>query len=144
MATTLPRPILSAALAADRRGTALLELAFALPILLAFLMGIMAYGSWFLIAHTVQESANDAARSTIPGLTAPERVTLAQASVNTSLTRAGMLDPLKATVTVNDDGTTVVVHVVYDASGNALLHSTFLPMPTTMIDRAAAIQLSGL
>ena len=65
----------------DRRGVAVIEFALVLPLLALLLLGVSAYGQYFLLAHSVQQMANDAARATIAGLSQSERVTLANATV---------------------------------------------------------------
>jgi Flp pilus assembly protein TadG len=143
MIGTLPfRPSIS--LGGDRRGTAVVEMAITLPILLMLLMGIISYGDWLLTAHSVQQAANDAARSAIAGLSSTERASLAQASMQIAIRRAGALNPDKATLAVDDDGATLVVRLRYDASSDPLLHLTFVPMPSATIQRSAAIVLDSL
>ena len=128
----------------NRRGAVLIEMAIALPVLLTLIMGIVSYGEWFLTAHSIQQTANDAARSAISGLTATERQATAIATAQTDMRRAGVLNPARATFSVNDDNTTVVVAVSYDASNDPLLHLSFVPMPATVIQRTAVIRLDGL
>jgi Flp pilus assembly protein TadG len=126
------------------RGAVLVEMAIALPILLTMIMGIVSYGEWFLTAHSIQQTANDAARSAISGLTAAERQATAIATAQTVMRRGGVLNPARATFTVNDDNTTVVVAVSYNASNDPLLHLSFVPMPANIIQRTAVIRLDGL
>src|SRR3546814_1825318 len=57
----------------DRRGAVIVEMALVLPLLVTLLLGLVCYGQYFLIAHSVQQIANDAARATIGGLTSDER-----------------------------------------------------------------------
>ena len=128
----------------NRRGAVLIEMAIALPVLLTLIMGIVSYGEWFLTAHSIQQTANDAARSAISGLTATERQATAIATAQTDMRRAGVLNPARATFSVNDDNTTVVVAVSYDASNDPLLHLSFVPMPANVIQRTAVIRLDGL
>lgn len=128
----------------DARGAVLVEMAITLPVLLVLLMGIIAYGDWMLTAHSVQQAANDAARSTIAGLTSTERASIAQTTMQTTLRRAGTLDPSRATLSVDDDGTTLVVRLRYDASADPLLHLSLVPMPSAQIQRNAAIRLDSL
>lgn len=132
------------ALWGDARGAVIVEMAMTLPILLMLLMGIVSYGDWMLTAHSVQQAANDAARASIAGLTSGERAGIAQTTMETTLRRAGVLDPGRATLSVDDDGTTLVVRLRYDATGDPLLHLTFVPMPSTQIQRNAAIRLDSL
>lgn len=128
----------------DARGTALVEMAITLPMLLMLLMGIVSYGDWMLTAHSVQQAANDAARASIAGLTSSERASIAQSTMQTVLRRAGMLNPMRATLSVDDDGTTLVVRLRYDASSDPLLHLSLVPMPSAQIQRTAAIRLDSL
>ena len=128
----------------DARGTALVEMAITLPMLLMLLMGIISYGDWMLTAHSVQQAANDAARASIAGLTSSERASIAQSTMQTVLRRAGTLNPMRATLSVDDDGTTLVVRLRYDASADPLLHLSLVPMPSAQIQRNAAIRLDSL
>jgi Flp pilus assembly protein TadG len=113
-------------------------------VLLILLMGIISYGDWMLTAHSVQQAANDAARAAIAGLTSSERASLAQSGIQTNLRRAAALNPAKATLSVDDDGATLVVRLRYDASADPLLRLSFVPMPSTLIERVAAIKLDSL
>jgi len=128
----------------DARGTALVEMAITLPMLLMLLMGIVSYGDWMLTAHSVQQAANDAARASIAGLTSSERAGIAQSTMQTTLRRAGTLDPAHATLSVDDDGSTLVVRLLYDANADPLLHRSLVPMPSAQIQRNAAIRLDSL
>ncbi|HLZ77866.1 MAG TPA: TadE/TadG family type IV pilus assembly protein [Sphingomonas sp.] len=128
----------------DARGAAAIEMAIALPVLLALVMGILSYGDWFLTAHSVQQAANDAARAAIAGLTSSERQQIASSSIQTMLQRGGTLQPANATLAVDDDGITLAVHVRYDASHDPMLHVAFVAPPNPIIQRTAAISLGGL
>jgi Flp pilus assembly protein TadG len=128
----------------DERGTAVLEMAIVLPVLLALILGIIAYGDWFLVAHNVQQAANDAARSTIGGLTSAERLQMAVTSAQTDMRRAGTLDPQNATFAVDDDGTTLAVRIRYDASTDPLLNLSFVKTPSLVIERSAVVRLDSM
>lgn len=119
-------------------------MAITLPVLLMLLMGIISYGDWMFTAHNVQQAANDAARASLAGLTSTERANIAQTTMQTTMHRAGALDPAHATLSVDDDGTTLVVRLRYDANADPLLHLTFVPMPSAQIQRSAAIRLDSL
>ncbi len=144
------RPFLRSLLAGLRRagreisGTAVVEMAITLPILLMLLMGIISYGDWMLTAHSVQQAANDAARAAIAGLNSAERAQIAQDSAEADIRRAGVLHTEKAMLSIDDDGATLVVRLRYDASADPLLHLTFVPMPSAQIQRTAAIKLDSL
>ena len=49
--------------ARSKRGGAALEFAIVAPVLMMLLLGIFVYGGYFLVAHTTQQLANDAARA---------------------------------------------------------------------------------
>ncbi|WP_372855499.1 TadE/TadG family type IV pilus assembly protein [Sphingomonas sp.] len=125
-------------------GTAVIEMALVLPLLLMLVMGVVTYGHLFFRAHDVQEAANDAARATISGLNAAERASIAQESVQTSFRRTGTLDPTRSSIVIEDDGTTLVVRLTYDASNDPLLSLGVLPVQDRMIRRSAAIRLGAL
>lgn len=135
------RPILSR-LRCDVRAAALVELAFALPVLVLLLFAILTYGSWLALAHAVQQSANEAARAAIPGLTPTERAALARTSAEDALRRSYRVAPADLTIAVQDDGSALSVTVAYDASRNALLALPLVPHPPSMIARSAAVELN--
>ena len=125
-------------------GAAAVEFAFIAPVLLALMMGVMSYGSYFWTAHTVQQIANDAARAAIAGLTDPERAELARATLNTDLADQPMLDPTKVSVEIARNGTSLTVAVAYD--GRDSMFATLgqlVPMPDTQIRRSASVRLGG-
>ncbi|MBM3928036.1 MAG: pilus assembly protein [Sphingomonadales bacterium] len=128
----------------DQRGVALVEMAFALPILVLLLFAIVAYGSWIALANVVQQSANEGARAAIAGLTSSERATLAQQTAAATLARSYGIPANRVAVAVADDGSSVAVTVAYDASGNALLSMPLIPKPPARIARTAAIRVNQL
>lgn len=140
MAKRIPR--WPAAPLRDRRGAALVEFALALPLLLVLVIGILAYGQYFLVAHEVQQAANDAARAAIGGLNSAERAAIARDSVAASA-RAGSLDPVITRSEIAESGTLLTVTVRHDASGIALLDTQLLPVPDTLIERRAVVRIGG-
>jgi len=126
----------------DRRGAALVEFALALPLLLVLVIGILAYGQYFLIAHEVQQAANDAARATIAGLDRDERAAIARDSIVASA-RAGSLDPAATRSEVVEMDSLITVTVRHDAGHIALLNAGLLPVPDTLIERRAVVRVGG-
>ncbi|VXC73619.1 TadE/TadG family type IV pilus assembly protein [Sphingomonas sp. AX6] len=126
----------------DQRGAALVEFALALPLLLVLIIGILAYGQYFLVAHEVQQAANDAARATLGGLNRTERVAIARDSIAASA-RAGSLDPSLTQSEIVESDTLLTVTVRHDASGIALLSSPLLPVPDTLIQRRAVVRIGS-
>ncbi len=131
-------------LLSSRRGASIVEFALLLPVLAGFLYGIMAYGQYFLLAHSVQELANDAARATIGGLTADERRSIATASVAAELPRLGTMPADRVTTQVDETSGLVTVRVRLDASDVGLFRSPLVPMPDPMIERRAVIHTGGI
>jgi Flp pilus assembly protein TadG len=137
------KPAMDLSLAADRRGTAIIELALTLPILAVFLFGIVSGGSWLAMSHVVQESANEGARAALAGITAPERAALASSAARTTLARSYGISESDIALRVDDDGRKLTVNVSYDGSGNALLKLPIMPAATTTIRRQASVVLQG-
>lgn len=126
-----------------RDGTAILEFAFALPVLLTILLGILSYGQWFYFAQAMQQVANDAARAALPGLSSSERAGLAQTAANQDLSGFAGLSMGATRFSIQDDGTQVRVTMSYDAGGSILLRNSLVPLPSTTINRTAIIQLGN-
>ncbi len=131
-------------LAGSRRGAAIVEMALAAPILLMLMLGIISYGSWIAMAHSVQQSAKEAARASLSGLSPTEREQVARATADSALRRGSKIDLSKVSVSVQDDGATLVVGVSYDPSNEPMLGLSLVPLPTGPIRREAAVRLTGI
>ena len=129
---------------ADRRGTALVEFAIVLPVVICLLVGMIGYGQYFLLAHSVQQIANDAARATVGGLSTDERADLARQSVADDLAALAAFPASRVTTQVSETGDTVAVDVTLDAHGMGPFRSTRVPMPASLIDRRAVARRGGL
>ncbi|GAN00476.1 Mll7596 protein [alpha proteobacterium U9-1i] len=126
-------------------GTAAVEFAIIAPVLIAMLMGIISFGSYFWTAHTVQQMANDAARAAIGGLSDPERTELARASLSAGMADQGMMDPTRMSVEISRTGPSLTVSVAYDASDSIFAAlSSLIPITETRVERSASIRLGGL
>jgi Flp pilus assembly protein TadG len=129
---------------ADQRGAALIEFALVLPILLLILLGILGYGGYFWRANVLQQVANDAARAAMPGLTAAERLSLAQGSASAELTQMGGIQRNRVTTTVQESGAILTVRLSYDGRTDPLLKLSIVPLPSAVIQRVAVVRLGGL
>ena len=128
-----------------RDGVAAVEFAIIAPLLAVLLMGIVAYGGYFWIAHTVQQLANDSARAAIAGLTDEEREALARAWVEREADDLAPLTRAQTLVRVGRTGAALTVAVDYDASGSVFWAlSVLIPMPPETVSRAATIRVGGL
>jgi Flp pilus assembly protein TadG len=130
-------------LSADRRGAVLVEMALVLPLLAALLLGIVCYGQYFLVAHSVQQIANDAARATVAGLTPAERNRLATQTATASASANPEIDPAEMTVAVREHGQTLSVRITLDARGE-LMRFPLVPMPSSRIERSAVVLVGGI
>lgn len=128
----------------DARGASLIEFALLAPVLMMILLGILGYGQYFMLAHSAQQIANDSARATISGMSATERVTLANAVMTRELARLPEIRPGTAALVVEEAPPMVTVRVRVDASSIGLFNIKLLPMPDPMIERRAVIQQGGV
>ncbi len=128
----------------ESRGVSLVEFALLAPLLMMILLGMLGYGQYFLIAHSAQQLANDAARATISGMSPAERLSLANAAMASELPNLPSITANNATLTVTEALPSVTVHVRVDASAIGLFRVSLLPMPSSTIDRSAVIQQGGV
>lgn len=127
-----------------RRGTAIVEFAILLPVLACLLIGLLAYGRYFLLAHSAQQVANDAARATVAGLNDDERRDLAVASVANDVATLGEVSPNRVSTGFSDTAGTVSVTVTVDATGLLLFRTPIVPLPSPVIVRRAVTHIGGL
>ncbi len=127
----------------DAAGVAVVEFALLAPMMLLILLGTLAYGGYFWMAHSVQQLANDAARASLAGLTPAERRDIATATVASGLAGVADLSPARAQVTVEEAGDRLTVRVSYDTAGTPFLSLGFVPLPDSTIRRRAAVVLGG-
>ena len=127
----------------DQSGATAVEFAFLAPVLIFILMGIMGYGGYFWMSHSVQQLANDAARAATPGTTAAERASLAKAAVVASAGDAQLIPAKVSTEVIDRDGR-LTVTVSYDAAQSfAFAVRGVTPLPSDQIRRRASVQLGG-
>ncbi|HEY0622471.1 TadE/TadG family type IV pilus assembly protein [Sphingomonas sp.] len=125
-------------LVSDRRGTAIIEFAILLPVLIAMLTGMICYGLYLGAANSVQQLAADAARHSIAGETLAERQTMVTGYVDTHgpsyfLVRAERLSEVSATEQANGR---LRVRISYNASWLPIFgFSRFIPLPPSTITR---------
>ena len=124
-------------LAREERGAAIVEMALVLPLLLALLMGVLVYGQYFMLAHNVQQAANDGARASIVGLDTADRSAVANRAVARSLQAVGGTH----SVAISETGEAITVAVTYTAPGDSLLRSSFVPSPGEVIRARATFEL---
>lgn len=126
----------------DRRGSTLVEAAFAVPMLITLLMGIMGFGSWFMTAHSLQQAANDAARASVAGLSTSERRSLVDQSVVAS--RGAFPAPGAQTISVStqESSSHYTVTLSYNLSNAPLFSAIPFPLAGGVLQRSAVVRMS--
>jgi Flp pilus assembly protein TadG len=128
----------------DPCGSTAVEFAILSPILLLLLLGTVVYGGYFMLAHSLQQMANDAARAAVSGLSASERQTLASDCMVSELGAYSYLQPRSLQLGYQQQGQVATVQLAYDASGSPLWAlNGLLPMPAPLIVRTASVRLGG-
>jgi Flp pilus assembly protein TadG len=98
-----------------RGGNALIDLMFVLPILLGLSFGVVEYGYFMFVKHTVEAAAREGARAaTVPAATSQD-VTDAVANV---MTAAGLSKTGYAVLTTDTSGNTLNVNTA--AAGSSI------------------------
>ncbi len=127
----------SLTLARGERGAAIVEMALVLPLLIALLMGVLVYGQYFMLAHSVQQAANDGARASIVGLDAADRSAVASRAVGRSLQAVEG----SHSVAVSETTEAITVAVSFTVPQDSLLRSGFVPSPGNIIRARATFEL---
>ncbi|MGN6692059.1 MAG: TadE/TadG family type IV pilus assembly protein [Sphingopyxis sp.] len=138
-----PRPSGSsrADLVRSERAAAIVEMALVLPLFLALVMGILVYGQYFMLAHSVQQAANDGGRAAIVGLDAADRRAIATRAVDRSMKSIGGFTPATRTVAVTETSDALTVAVAYTVPQGSLIRSSFVPSPGNVIRASATFEL---
>jgi Flp pilus assembly protein TadG len=129
-------------------GAAALEFAILAPVFLLFATGMLAYGIYFGAAHSLQQLAADAARTSIAGLTDSERASLVATFLDDNAAGYPPLDPQALNSEVGPepgDADEYRVTLSYNAS-NLPIWDLYppLPLPSRTITYSSVIRLGGL
>ena len=129
-----------------RRGATAVEFAMLLPVFLTLVFGIVVFGSYLTMVHGVQQLAAEAARSSVAGLSDSERNSIATSYVSANAATYPLL--IAANLSVNaapssNDANVYVVTVNYNAAGSFIYSLPFVPTPSSLIVRSAAIPYGG-
>jgi Flp pilus assembly protein TadG len=129
-----------------RRGASAVEFAMLLPVFLMLVFGIVVFGSYLAVVHGLQQLAAEAARSSIAGMSATERASLATSYVSSNIGTYPLIAASNVSVTAatsTTDPNVFVVSVSYNAAGMFLFSLPFVPTPPSTIVRSAAIPFGG-
>lgn len=127
----------------DRRGVAAVEFALVCPILIFLMIGMIVWGGWFWLAHSVQSIASEAARAAVAGLDPAERESLARSAVVRLVEGTGVT-AAQLSVRVRAEDDLIRVDVAYDAADHpVLILADLVPAPPRVIERTASIRTGG-
>lgn len=122
-----------------RHGSAAVEFAFVAPVFLMMACGILVYGSWFSLAHSVQALATEAAKASIGGVDVAERRSLAIAYLDANKASAG-LDGAHMVQRVDVSETETRVVIQFDTIDHPIRAlSQLVPSPPAVIERTATV-----
>ena len=125
-----------------RAGAAAIEFAIVGPFFLLLVVGMIVYGGWLWMAHSVQAAVSEGARAAVAGLDPAERDQLARDGVAEHLRNLG-LKKGDASIETSVDGRFFRVVVAYDAGRHPLMALAPLTVsPPKVIRRAAVIQIN--
>jgi Flp pilus assembly protein TadG len=127
----------------DDRGSVLVEAAFAVPLLVSLLFGILAYGNWFMTAHSLQQAANDAARAAVAGLDGTERRSLVDQSLAASRAAFPMPGAQAIAVSITDADGYYTVTLRYDLANAPVFAATPFPLPGATLQRSAVVHIDA-
>ena len=130
-----------AAFRSSTRGTAMIETALLLPLFLMLLLGILIYGQYFMLAHSVQQAANDGARAAITGLDAADRRAVAIRAIDRSMHGVGGYRSELRDIAVAETVDTITVDLTYHVPESSLLHNSLVPSPGDAIRASATFEL---
>jgi Flp pilus assembly protein TadG len=129
-------------------GTAAIEFAIVAPIFIFFGLGIIAYAIYFGAAHSVQQLAADAARTSVAGLSDSERQSLVASYLAVNAAGYVLIDPAGLSYSVGEaanDSSEYSVTVRYDASSLPIWNLyPPLPLPSRTISFTSLIRLGGI
>jgi len=139
----VPRSLLIGA----ETGAAALEFAILAPVFLLMATGMLAYGIYFGAAHSVQQLAADAARTSIAGLTPAERASLVADFVAANADGYPLLDGQALSYAVGPqpgDADDYRVTLSYDAAELPIWNLyPPLPLPSRTITYSSVIRIGG-
>ena len=131
-------------------GSSAVEFALIAPVFLLLTFGLVAYAIYFGAAHSVQQLAADAIRTSIAGLTDAERDRLVSAFIDANASGYVLLDAERISYEVGDhpdDANQYRVSINYDASELPIWNLSVplpVPMPATDIRFVSTIRKGGI
>lgn len=130
------------------RGVAALEFVLVAPALLMLAFGIIVYTTYFTASVGVRQAAAEGARAAVAGLSASERVTLAETRAREVIANYRfVLGSAKQPVVTAAPGATLgtfKVTVGYDMTGTpVMMYGSFIPVPAKNITASVTVTNGG-
>jgi Flp pilus assembly protein TadG len=129
-------------------GASAIEFAILAPVFLAMTFSFFAYAIYFSAAHSIQQLAADAARTSIAGLDEPERNTLVAGFIERNAGGYILVDPARLQFSIGDKpGDTSQYEVIlrYDAGALPIWNLYVpLPLPSREIVFVSSIRKGGI
>jgi hypothetical protein len=94
-----------------------------------------------MLAHAVQQAANDGGRAAIVGLDSADRRGIAVRAVDRSMGSIEGFTPAARSVAVSETAEAVTVAVAYSVPRSSLIRSSFVPSPGNIIRASATFEL---
>ncbi|WDR07140.1 pilus assembly protein [Devosia rhodophyticola] len=130
------------------RAASAVEFALLTPVFVLMLTGMLAYSIYFGAAHSVQQIAADAARTSIAGLNGRERDALVAAYIDNNAADYLLIERARLSYTIGDkasDPSQYQVSIDYDASALPIWNLyPPLPLPSKTIRFSSSIRRGGL
>jgi len=124
-----------------------MEFALIAPVLVVMVLGLVAFGIFFMYCQTLQELTASAARASVVGLSAAERSSLVQQFVAQSISSSGILNASDLSVQTSTSGspaTDYTVTATYNLKDTALpLLASIVPVQFSGITRSSTIEFGG-
>ncbi|PKP90687.1 MAG: pilus assembly protein [Alphaproteobacteria bacterium HGW-Alphaproteobacteria-16] len=131
----------------ERGGTAIVEFAILLPVILSMLVGLLSFGMYFGAAHSVQQLAADAARRSVAATNDTGRREIVTAYIADNAHGYFLIQPDRLTessVSAEASGQ-IRVRIGYDASWLPVFaFARLVPLPPSTIQRDCVILVGGL
>lgn len=132
----------------DLTAASAVEFALIAPVFLLLVFGTIAYAIYFGAAHSVQQIAADATRTSISGLTDTERDQLVSSFIAANAGSYPMIAAEKVSYRIDTDLADTDQYrliVAYDASSLPIWNLNVpLPLPSTLIRYTSTIRKGGI
>src|ERR1700712_4696986 len=130
----------------DSRGVAAVEFAIIAPVLFALVLGVLAWGQFFMAEVAVSAAAQEGARASVAGLNSTESSTLALAAANSVMTNYSPFLSISAvTATAAAAGTSAPASALFSVTvtyNMSSVSTSLVPVPTAFPSSTVTVSIS--